>query len=177
MNAEVDTLSLAAIALFAAHHVGDYLLQSDHQAVTKGECSHAGRMACTRHVAVLTAAQGVALALVLGATGTAVSPWALLIGLAVNAGSHWWADRRATLRGLVLATEPLTAKVGFYDRAPGGAAHMDQAWHIGWMLPAAVAIAAPLPLALAVGAGSAVLLLIADVVSRRARAAEAARAH
>ncbi|MFW5415348.1 DUF3307 domain-containing protein [Nocardiopsis sp. CNT-189] len=169
--ADPTTAVLAYAALYTGHHIGDYLLQSDHQALTKGRCGHAGRMACTRHVLVLTVAQALALVLVLGATGTAVSPWAVPAGLAINAVTHWWADRRATLRGLVLATEPMTHKTTYYDN--GGAERMDQAWHVAWMIPAALAIAAPAPLALAVAAASAVVLAAAGAASRRALAAEA----
>lgn len=175
MFADAATTATVFAALYAGHHAGDYLLQSDHQAMTKGKCDHEGRKACASHVATLTAAQGAVLALVLAATGTAVDPAALLIGLAINAVSHFWADRRSTLRGLVLATERWTHKLKFYDHG-GGAAHMDQAWHMLWLIPAALAIAAPLPLAALLAAATAVLLLAADIASRRARAAEAAQA-
>ncbi|WP_017541578.1 DUF3307 domain-containing protein [Nocardiopsis halophila] len=172
MFADTATAAIVFAALYAGHHVGDYLIQSDHQALNKGRCDHEGRKACTAHVLTLTIAQGAVLALVLGATGTAIDPAALLTGLGINAVSHFWADRRSTLRGLVLATERWTHKIGFYDG--GGAAHMDQAWHMLWLVPAAVAIAAPLPLAGLLTAFSAALLVAADIASRRARATEAA---
>ena len=47
-------------ALIAAHHVGDYWVQTDHQAVNKGRHgtraeNAAGRKACLAHVATYTA--------------------------------------------------------------------------------------------------------------------------
>lgn len=171
MFAEPTTVVLAATALFAGHHLGDYWLQSDHQAMTKGQCDHAGRTACAGHVASLTTAQALLLGLVAVVTGTGLDPLAIVLGLGVNALSHYWADRRATLRGLVLATEPFTKKLTFYDEF-GGAAHMDQAWHIFWIVPAALIIAAPLPLALVLTAGAVLLLAAAEGLSRYGRHTE-----
>ncbi|MFC7331404.1 hypothetical protein [Marinactinospora rubrisoli] len=174
MHADPTLVPLVTLALWGGHHVGDYWLQSDHQAVTKGECSHQGRVACARHVASLTVAQALMLAAVAVATGTDVALIPAALGLGVNAVSHYWADRRATLRGLVLATERWTAKLGFYDRF-GGSAHMDQAWHTAWMIPSALIMAAPLPAAL-LGAGvAAVLLAVANAASRAARRRERER--
>ncbi|MFC7745613.1 hypothetical protein ACFQXA_38855 [Nocardiopsis composta] len=142
MTADPTAVLLTIAALTAGHHAGDYWLQSDHQAVTKGRCDHAGRRACAGHVASLTLAQLVLLALVAVVTGTGLDPVAAALGLGVNAASHYWADRRATLRGLVLATERFTHKLRFHDEF-GGAAHMDQAWHIAWIVPAALIAASP----------------------------------
>ena len=174
MTADPDLLFLAFAGLFSGHHAGDYWLQSDWQATTKGSCSREGRRACTHHVASLTTAQAVLVALLMAATGSALDPVALAAGLAINSASHWWADRRHTLRGLVLATEWATKKAGFYENVPGAPAHMDQAWHMVWLLPAAAAIAAPAPLALAIAAASAGLLAAAEIASRRARTNEPA---
>ncbi|NYI95917.1 hypothetical protein HNR12_002194 [Streptomonospora nanhaiensis] len=171
MHVDITVFTAAALALFAGHHLGDYWLQSDRQAQAKGGCGRAGRTACAGHVSTLTAAQGLLLVLVIALTGVEVSPAAVGLGLALNALSHYWADRRFTLRGLVVATEPLTAKRGFYDN--GGAAHLDQAWHVAWLVPSALIAAAPLPLAGAITAACLALLVVADVVSRVARRAEA----
>jgi hypothetical protein len=58
-------------------------------------------------------------------------------GLAVNAVSHYWADRRSTLAGLAR----VAGKGGFYGLGDGGVAPagtgayaMDQAWHVGWLV-------------------------------------------
>ncbi|MBB6001355.1 hypothetical protein HNR25_005186 [Streptomonospora salina] len=168
--ADALTAVLAAVALVAGHHAGDRWLQTDHQAVTKGACTHAGRAACTGHVATLTLAQLAMLALVLAATGTGVSPLALLLGLGLNAASHWWADRRFTLRGLVLATDPIAHKSGYYGN--GGAEPLDQAFHFVWIVPCALVIASPAPLALALTGAGVLLLAAAEAASRWARTRE-----
>lgn len=166
MHADATAALLAVAALGAGHHWGDRWMQTDHQAVTKGQCGHRGRAACAGHVASLTATQAVLLVLVLAATGTAVDPAAAALGLAVNAASHYWADRRFTLRGLVLATEPLTAKRGYYEHG-GGAEPMDQAWHRVWIIPAALTVAAPLGLAVAITGICAAVLGALDALARR----------
>lgn len=174
MFADPTAALLATAALAAGHHLGDYWLQSDHQATTKGACGHAGRRACAGHVASLTLGQLVLLALVAVVTGVGLDPLAAALGLGLNAASHYWADRRATLRGLVLATQRWTHKRDYYDT--GGAAHMDQAWHLVWIVPAALIAASPAPLAVVLAAVSAAALAAADIASRRARAAEQHRA-
>lgn len=56
------------IALYIAHSVGDHWVQTSHQAAHKGEndrtpgqCSRAGRIACTLHVLGLTVTKVIAL--------------------------------------------------------------------------------------------------------------------
>jgi hypothetical protein len=173
MHADPMTALLILAAKAAGHHAGDYLLQSDYQAVTKGSPGILGRRACTRHVASLTAAQAALVALVLAATDTAAAPLSVAAGLAVNAATHWWADRRTTLHGLVLATEPLVAKTGFFETAVGRAA-IDQAWHRLWLLPSALIAAAPPALA-AAGLGACLAVLaVCESASRAARIRAAA---
>lgn len=170
--ADPITAVLAYAALQAGHHAGDYLLQSDHQALTKGHSGRAGRRACAGHVASLTAAQALLLAGAAVVTEIGLDPVAAVLALAVNAASHFWIDRRSTLRGLVLITEPITRKKGFYES--GGSAHMDQAAHGVWLLGAAL-IAAATPAGAAAGTGAALLvLLVLSVASRAGLAREAA---
>jgi hypothetical protein len=174
MHADPMLAVLALGALAPGHRLGDYWLQSDHQAVTKGSPGRCGRRACTRHVASLTAAQAGLLALALTATDTPAALLSVGAGLTINAVSHWWADRRETLHGLVIATEPLTRKRRFYEEF-GGAAHMDQAWHMVWMLPSALAIASPPFFAGLILAASLVVLGVCHVVARRAVLRDARR--
>ena len=84
-------------ALFAAHHAGDYWLQTGHQAVTKGTPD--GRMACARHVTTMTACKAVSLT-ALHLSGHRVRPGPAAAALAADAVSHYWADRRTTLASL-----------------------------------------------------------------------------
>ncbi len=172
MMADPITAALNGLALYAGHHLGDYWIQTDRQAQNKGECSHAGRLACAGHVATLSATQLVMLTLVAWATGLAIDPVAVVLGLMVNAVSHYWADRRRTLRGLVLALDPVTGKRGFYENAPGAHLALDQAFHIGWIVPAALITAAPTVLALQLTGGAALVLLVVATASRLARRAE-----
>jgi hypothetical protein len=166
MHADPTLVVLALGALAPGHHAGDYLLQSDHQALHKGDCGRAGRAACARHVASLTAAQAVLLAGALVATGTPAALLSVAAGLALNAVWHGWLDRRWTLRGLVLATERWTSKRRFYDG--GGAAPMDQAAHAVILLPAALAIASP-PLTAGITLAAALAALaVCHIVARRA---------
>ncbi|RNL80708.1 DUF3307 domain-containing protein [Halostreptopolyspora alba] len=177
MMADPITAALHGLALYAGHHVGDYWIQTDHQAQTKGECSHQGRLACAGHVATLTATQLVMVTLVAWATGLAIDPRAVVLGLMVNAVSHYWADRRRTLRGLVLALDPVTGKRGFYENAPGAPLQLDQAFHIGWIIPVALITAAPAVLALQLTGGALLVLLACAVASHMARRAERRQEH
>lgn len=56
-------LTTSSVALFAAHQVGDHWIQTNGQAMAKGGKGWTARTACARHVATLTAAKVVALAL------------------------------------------------------------------------------------------------------------------
>lgn len=85
----------AAIALYAAHHVGDYWVQSDHQAQHKGDAGTEGRVACAMHVLTYVSTQAV----FLGLTGLVLGLpfpgwWQALSCLAVSGITHYLADRR-----------------------------------------------------------------------------------
>ena len=127
-------------ALYVAHHIGDYWTQSPHQAAHKGTTGWPGRVACAAHVGTYTLTAAVVLAVVWWRLSLPLSLPHVLAGLAVSAVSHYWADRRSTLRGLTVALDRvMPGKAAYYDH--GGAAPLDQAWHIGWLLAAALVIA------------------------------------
>jgi hypothetical protein len=147
-------------ALLSGHWLGDHWAQTDHQATTKGERTRTGRRACAAHVATLTACQAVMLALVAVSEGGGGGLVQVVLGLAVNAVTHYWADRRRTLEGLA----HLTGKGGYYAR--GGAPHLDLAWHMGWLLPAALIISADLVGAVLLTVLCLALLVLADQLSR-----------
>lgn len=139
----------AFAALFAAHQVADHWLQTNHQAVTKGLPGWAGRFACARHAVTLTAVMAAALAVTAVVTGARFSvPWTA-IALAVNAITHYWADRRTTLAGL---TERIGKGTFWRLGAPRpgrddnptlgtGAYALDQSWHTLFLLVSALIIA------------------------------------
>jgi hypothetical protein len=125
--------------LYATHGIGDYWLQTDHQATTKGQSDAAGRAACARHVAGYTAAATAATPGLNAALRLGISGRGLLAGQAISAGTHYWADRRSTLRWLVHNGTPWNRS--YYDNVPGAAERLDQSWHIGWLAVAALATA------------------------------------
>lgn len=133
--------------LHGGHVVGDYWVQTHTCALTKGGDGWEGRKACAIHVATLTATQGLVLAAGACAVGERLNPRRVVVGLGVNALSHYVADRRTPLRRLA----ERFGKAEFYHfgkadegHAPclgTGAYALDQAWHIGWLTVAAAIIA------------------------------------
>ncbi|MFA1551984.1 DUF3307 domain-containing protein [Actinomadura chokoriensis] len=129
------------VALYAAHAVADHWVQTHHQACGKGAATWRGRLLCARHVASLTFTQTVAVAAAVWVTGVSVSPAAAAAGLAVNAVSHYWADRWSTLAWLAR----ILGKGEFHRLGDGGSAPtgtgayaLDQSWHVGWLFVAAL---------------------------------------
>src|SRR3982751_2573699 len=95
------TFATAAIALYVAHHVGDYWVQTDHQARHKGAPGAEGRIACLKHVGTYILTQLACLVLVVLALGPLGSPAGWAIALGVSAWTHYLADRRAPLAWVV----------------------------------------------------------------------------
>jgi hypothetical protein len=150
MNDSAGTMGAVFAALYAAHTLGDHWIQTDHQAAHKALPGRAGWVADLGHVATLTLTQVLALA-GLAVIGVHLSAGQVTAGLAVNAVTHAWADRRHTLARLA---ELVPGKANFYrlgtpraghDDAPHigtGAYALDQSFHIGWLFVAALIIAA-----------------------------------
>jgi hypothetical protein len=158
------TFAAVFVALYVGHSVGDHWVQSQCQADTKGQhdenegqSSRAGRWACTRHVIGLTATKAVLLVLVVLALDVELTAAGTLLGLGIDAGTHWWADRRTTLARLA----QLCGKSVFYSLGTGahpahpvtgegkpaaslgtGAYALDQSFHILFLFVAALLIAA-----------------------------------
>jgi hypothetical protein len=159
-NALAGATALWGLALYAGHHVGDYWVQTDHQAQHKGNEGHEGIRACVAHVATYTLTQAVCLGMAAAATGARWNLWAFLAGLTVSAVTHYLADRRefgimfrlarmlpGKARFLTLgvprkgarwmedpehASEPAHYS---YDDNPSlgtGAWALDQSWHLFW---------------------------------------------
>jgi hypothetical protein len=143
--------SFAAVfaALYAAHSFGDHWYGQSHtQALGKGARTAQGVRHCLGHVARMVAIKCAALGLMMLVTGLRPNGTALVIGLLVDAASHYWADRRYTLKALA----DRTGKGAFYqlgmprdghDDAPHlgtGAYAMDQSWHVAWLFVAALII-------------------------------------
>jgi hypothetical protein len=158
-----STATLAAVAavfvaLYAGHMIGDHWVQTHHQAITKGGRGWAARWANTKHVASITLTKLVAVAALCAVTGLQVSTWQCALALAVDAASHWWADRRSTLVWLAGRVERagINGKSQFHaigaprpghDDNPSlgtGAYALDQSFHIGWLFITALIIGAGL---------------------------------
>ncbi|MFJ2568227.1 transcriptional regulator [Streptomyces sp. NPDC087568] len=152
------------IALYVAHSVGDHWVQTSHQAAHKGEndkspgqSSRTGRLACTLHVIGLTITKGIALAAVVLVLDLPVTVTGLVVGLGIDAATHWWADRRSTLAWLAKVTgkteflslgtpahpaHPVTTSGGYAPTLGTGAYALDQSFHHLFLGVAALLIAA-----------------------------------
>jgi hypothetical protein len=144
----------------AASAVGDYWIQSDFCARVKGasddhpvtfedprtheKTTHGtqdGRKACLEHCLTYTATQAIVAGAGARALGIRVHPAAAAAALTVSFGTHYAADRRVPGHGLL---EKLAAKTGtsdFYrlaDFGMNGAFHLDNSWHHGWEMVAAL---------------------------------------
>ncbi|MFE0270462.1 DUF3307 domain-containing protein [Nocardiopsis alba] len=141
------------VALLAGHWIGDHWAQTDHQARTKGDPARAGKRACAAHVGTLTLCQIVAVAMVATYGDIRIAALNLVLGLALNAISHYWCDRRSTLEGVAFALH----RIGKHDYyRSGGAPALDQAFHMLFLLLSATIISAPTTTAL-IGATTATI--------------------
>jgi hypothetical protein len=152
MKAELFAVAFAT--LYAGHQVGDIWIQTHRQALGKALAGWPGRRACAAHVITLTAVIAAALVTSVKVAGVHPRPLAVIIALAVNAVSHYAADRRTPLRKLAdaLGATIIPGKGEFYrlgSPRPGhddnptlgtGAFHLDQAFHIAWLFIAALII-------------------------------------
>jgi hypothetical protein len=136
--------------LRGAADVADHWIQTDYQATTKGQHGKPdtaegrtqtaeGRAACARHVAAYVTLQGAALLAGDRLLELGLRRRRIVAALAISAATHYVADRREPLRRLA----DKTGKGNFWKLAPplGGAYALDQAWHHGAELIAAVAAA------------------------------------
>lgn len=136
-------MSVGAVfaALFAAHVVADHWVQTDFQALHKGDVgadSWRGRLACARHVASYMLVAAVALVAVWWRAGLDLSPVLVVIGLGFSAVTHWVIDRRWTLASLIerAGKGPFAAMGG----PLGGGYLLDQAAHVACLFVAALVI-------------------------------------
>ncbi|MFB7858909.1 hypothetical protein [Rhodococcus qingshengii] len=146
MNTEI--FPIIFIGLFAGHHAGDYWIQTDHQAITKGKPGAEGIRACLAHVTGLTLTKLIFVGSLLSISGLAPSPFWFLFGVFVDASSHYWADRRTTLEKLAKVLRKSTfyqmGKDTVHTSSPPGThvgvgSHaLDQAFHLVFLVVGSV---------------------------------------
>lgn len=133
-----------AATLTAAHHVGDFLLQTDHQSARKpceqdrlAECSEVESWRClAAHVASYHAAQVVGLVVANRVLGLKLSPSRVLAGVAVSAVTHAVIDRRWPVRWWMDHTGSRDFRV-----KAGGGMHVDQTMHHACLWASALVMA------------------------------------
>uniref|UniRef100_A0AAU1HTN9 Transcriptional regulator n=1 Tax=Streptomyces sp. NBC_00180 TaxID=2903632 RepID=A0AAU1HTN9_9ACTN len=150
------TFAATFAVLYVAHGVGDHWVQTHHQACTKGGAGWPGRLACGRHVLTMTLTKGALLAPAALLLNLHLTILGLLLGLGVDAATHYWADRRTTLARLAarlrkseycaLGTpahpqHPVTVTGAPAIHLGTGAYALDQSWHLLWLGVAALLIA------------------------------------
>ncbi|MFE2721329.1 hypothetical protein [Kitasatospora sp. NPDC059327] len=120
--------------LRASADVADHWIQTDHQAVTKGQHDHdgqssaAGRRACAAHVATYTATQAAVLLAGTRLLGIRLRPGPGAAALTLSAVTHYVADRREPLRRLADTTGK-SKFVRLADHGLNGGYLLDQSWH------------------------------------------------
>lgn len=147
MNDQAAVFAAVFATLYAAHHVGDFWVQTDSDAQNKGKPGWVGRIACATHVLTMTTTKVVFLMAMTAVTGLHTSLAAVIAALAVDAISHYWADRRTTLAKLA---ELVPGKAAFYrlgvprpDQNDNpclgtGAYALDQSFHVFFLFVAAL---------------------------------------
>lgn len=160
----MPTEHLAAFAallatLLIAHHIADYWVQTSWQAAHKADraatrpwrttgrtigwgkwlrINAIGWYANLAHVATYTLTAAAAIVVLAWRLDLPLDTGRLAAGLAISAITHAIADRRRPLIGLIRL-------LGKHDPDwlfdQGGLAHLDQAWHLGWLLIAALVMA------------------------------------
>lgn len=132
----------AALCLLLAHPVGDYLVQTPHQADHKGlrgERENEGRWNCAKHAFTYTLVQMIAVLGVFYLAGYDGSYGAVGVFIGLNGVTHYVIDRRWTLEVFARA---VLRKGPWIDKDPGALPHLDQAVHLALFLPVAIGIAA-----------------------------------
>jgi hypothetical protein len=95
------TFASVGFSILAAHQVADHIVQTDWQAQNKGRRDTIGRIACGMHVCTYTLTTILFVGTVWLLFDLPISPAGFLLGQVVSAVTHYWADRRFTLKWLM----------------------------------------------------------------------------
>ncbi|WP_207943765.1 DUF3307 domain-containing protein [Actinomadura sp. KC345] len=153
---EAITFLVVGFVMLITHEVADHWVQTSWQAGHKGlhgDKKWTGRVACAKHVASYTLCTAFAVGSMWYVFALQMSWLGFVLGQAVSAVTHYWADQRSTLMGLA----GRLGLAGFYrlgaprtgqdkngherDDNPTlgtGAYALDQSWHKLWILIAAL---------------------------------------
>jgi len=150
-----EVFACVFIALYVGHHVGDHWIQTGWQAAYKAYRSWSGRRACAMHVITLSLTKALFLRMVDVVVGLHLSWKWVALAFAVDAVSHYWADRRIPLKRLAKAV----GRIDYWEKCtvvrkekkeaaeigPGtGSFHLDQSWHFFWIMVTSLIITATL---------------------------------
>ena len=146
----INPLTFATVlgALLVAHNVGDHICQTDHQAWCKARPEDGAEnqpsgaeqaKAMAGHIATYQAAQAVALAVVLPASGLRPSWRGLVAGSLFSAATHAFLDRRWPVRWILRHTR--SPKFADLQTPINGPYQADQALHHGCLFVSALLIA------------------------------------
>lgn len=135
--AESTAFASVFVALFAAHHIGDHVAQTDWQAKYKVEPGRLGWLAMAGHLATYHACMVAAL-VGLAAVGVPLTAGGCAAGLAFSALSHGFIDRRWPVRWLLERTGSRAFAASTTPLHGGYLA--DQSLHIGCLFVASLMV-------------------------------------
>lgn len=119
--------------------MGDYYVQTSHQAIRKSRRTREGQLARAGHVASYTATQVVMLLVVNRLLGLGLSARAVAAGQLVNAVTHYFMDREYTAEAMHKAMgRGEFHQVGTPGTPFTGGKILDQCWHEFWLFVAAL---------------------------------------
>lgn len=150
----VATAAVAFISFFAGHYAGDQWIQSSKQAAGKSLDAAASAASahwhCAKHVFTYILTGVVVFALLAFWFHLPVRPGWLVLGVSVNAATHYLVDLRTPLRWLAgkfgktgyINHCRVSRPTGIEATGPGtGLFHLDQAWHFFWIVISSAIIA------------------------------------
>ena len=115
------------VALYVAHHVGDYWVQTDEQAKHKGAAGEEGRGNCLVHVVTYVLTQVAFLAALELVLGLDMSWAGMLLAMLVSGVTHYMADRRE--HGLMFKlARKLPGKADFLKLGVPREPHHEEVW-------------------------------------------------
>lgn len=147
MPAAALVFAVAWIALFTAHQLGDFWLQTDAMAAVKVQPGWRGRVVCAAHAGVHVLVGAALLAAAARVLDVPVSVHGAAAGLGLVGLTHFAADRRVLIRRLAR----VSGSGGFveFGLEDGKATHLgtgayalDQSWHLVWLFAGALLVAA-----------------------------------